>query len=92
MLLALVAAASIGCGFQNPFGRDSDEPVAGESTPAEDSIAISNYVAEAQAPDINIRAGGDVFVATDGGSIVYRPVQPSPAEDPEPTPETPVEP
>lgn len=90
LLLGLLAATLAGCGFQNPFDRD--ENVAGESSPAEDSIAISNYVAAADNPDMNITAGGDVFIASDGGSIVYRvnPAEPAPATEPEP--EAPVAP
>jgi len=87
----------------NPFRDDGSAaaPAAaapGESTPAEDAVAISNYLANIQTPEINIRAGGDVFIATDGGSIVYRPVPPTPdlsAVEPaeaEPTEEPPVAP
>jgi hypothetical protein len=66
VLLVLLSLSLTGC--DNPLRND-----AGESTPAQDFIIISNYVEAAETPEITINAGGDVFVATDGGSIVYRP-------------------
>ena len=95
--LAICLAFAItlaGCGLQNPIGRDDTS--SGESTPQEDAAAIAVYTqtvnqVQTTSTDLDVAAGGDVFIVTGDGTFTYRPIRYAPPPEDSPAVDQPVQ-